>query len=125
MFRVSNSLLSKCLLLGAALSGALALAAAQAGVPYPTKETPSATDLGPLSAQAASTPISVTVALRLPNLDAAEALLRAVSTPGDPQYRHFLTADEFVARFAPSKTEVAKVIAGFAKHGLTAEQTTA
>ena len=125
MFRVSKSLLSKCLLLTAALWGALALAVAQAGVPYPTKETPSAIDLGPLSAQGPNAPLSVTVALRLRNLDAAEALLRAVSTPGDPQYRQFLSADEFVARFAPSKSDVAKVIAGFAQHGLTAEQTTA
>jgi subtilase family serine protease len=107
------------------MSGALAFAVAQAGVPYPTKDTPSAIDLGPLSAQAASTPISVTVVLRLPNLDAAEALLRAVSTPGDPQYRQFLSADEFVAHFAPTKSDVAKAIAGFAKHGLTAEQATA
>jgi subtilase family serine protease len=122
---MSKTFLSRCVLLGVALSCVLALSVAQAGVPYPTKETPSAIDLGPLSAQAAGTPISVTVALRLPNLDAAEALLRAVSTPGDPQYRHFLSANEFVARFAPSKSDVAKVIAGFEKQGLTVEQTTA
>jgi kumamolisin len=122
MIRVAR--ISKVLLLGA-LSGAMALGAAQAAVPYPTKDTPKAIDLGALSAQQASTQISVTVALRLPDLAAAESLLRSVSTPGDPQYQRFLSADEFAARFAPSKSDVAKVIAGFAKHGLTAEQTTA
>jgi subtilase family serine protease len=69
--------------------------------------------------------MSVTVALSLPKLEEAERLRQSIHTPGDPQYHHFLTADEFAARFAPSAADVAKVIAAFSKYGLTAERSTA
>jgi kumamolisin len=107
------------------LSTALAETAALAAVPYPSASTPKAVDRGALAVLAKATPISVTIALRLPALGDAEALLKAISTPGDAQFHQFLTADEFVARFAPSNAEVASVIAGLAKYGLTAEPTSA
>ena len=87
--------------------------------------TPKAVALGPLEALSSDTPIAFTIALRLPDLEAAEKLLQSVSTPGDPQYHQFLTAAQFVARFAPTKAEVARVIAALGKYGLSAEQTTA
>jgi subtilase family serine protease len=98
---------------------------AHAGVPYPDATTPKAIDLGPLSAQSGTTPISVTIALSLPNLNDAETLLKSLNDPQDPQYHQFLTADQFVARFAPSDSDVATVVASLAKFGLTAERTTA
>ena len=104
--------------------GLLAGAAAQA-VPVPSAQTPEAIDLGALTGLSAKTAISVTIALRLPNLAAAENLLQAVSKPGSPQFHQFLTAEEFEARFAPAKSDVAKVIAGLQKYGLTVEQTSA
>jgi kumamolisin len=113
-----------CLLSFMASQSAMADPAARA-LPYPSAETPSAVDLGTLGSRAAATPISVTVALALSDVSAAEKLLVSVSTPGDPQYQKFLTADEFAARFAPSKSEVAQVVATLAKYGLTTEQTTA
>lgn len=125
MTRVSSKRFSKVLLMVGALCGAVGFGAAQAGVPYPTKDTPPPTDLGALSTQAPNTPISITVALRLSDLNGAEQLLQAVSTPGNPQYHHFLSASEFAARFAPSSTKIARIMADFAKYGLTAEQTTA
>jgi subtilase family serine protease len=94
-------------------------------VPYPTRATAQAIDLGALRELQGSTPISITVALSLPNLSEAEDLLKSVNTPGDPQYHQFLTADQFVARFAPSNSEIAKIIAGLAKYGLSVERTTA
>jgi kumamolisin len=94
-------------------------------VPYPSKATPQAIDVGELSARSGNTPISATVALGLTDVSEAESLLKSVSTPGDPQYRQFLTSAQFKARFAPSDADVAKVIAGFAKYGLTAERTSA
>jgi subtilase family serine protease len=117
------------LLLGM-LPSAMAQTAAEApaehpGVPFPTAATPKATDLGELSTQAGATPISVTVALSLPNLDEAESLLNSLNTPGDPQYQQFLSADQFAARFAPTNAAVAKVIAGLANYGLVAQRTTA
>ncbi|MGB7283027.1 MAG: S53 family peptidase [Candidatus Acidiferrum sp.] len=94
-------------------------------VAYPNSTTPRATDLGALEAQSGTTPISVTVALSLSDSSGAESLLRAVSTPGNPLFHHFLTAEQFAPRFAPSTASVAKVIASFAKYGLTASQTSA
>jgi kumamolisin len=99
--------------------------ATRVAVPYPTAATPKAVDRGPLEAQSPNTQIALTIALKLPDLDAAEKLLQSLSTPGDPQYRQFLTAEQFAARFAPTKAEVARVIAALAKYGLSAEQTTA
>jgi kumamolisin len=114
------------LLMLAVLPGALAAASApRVAVPYPTAMTPKAVALGPLEALSPDTPIAFTIALRLPDLEAAEKLLQSVSTPGDPQYHQFLTAAQFVARFAPTKAEVARVIAALGKYGLSAEQTTA
>ena len=70
-------------------------------LPYPTADTPPAVDRGALKDLAGSTPITVTVALSLRDLDAAENLLKSLHTPGDTQFHQFLTADAFVARFAP------------------------
>lgn len=114
--------LSPFLMLGTLSS---AIAATPTALPYPTAQTPQAVDLGALETQSANTPISVTVALSLRNLDVAEQLLQSVSTPGNAQYQQFLTADQFAARFAPTQSSVAKAVAGFAQYGLTAVQTTA
>ncbi len=35
--------------------------------------------------------------------------VRAVSTPGSPDYHHFLTSSQFAAAFGPSAAEVAQV----------------
>jgi kumamolisin len=112
-----------CLLALGVLPGAMANAAVQAAPPYPSAETPKALDQGALAGS--STSISVTVALGLSDLDGAEALLTSLNTPGNPQYHQFLTAEQFVARFAPSKSDVAKVVAALSKYGLTVTQTTA
>ncbi len=41
--------------------------------------------------------------------DAAAQLAMSVSTPGSPEYRHFLTAAQFRQQFAPSQTAVSAV----------------
>lgn len=120
--KVSKRLLSSLLTLGALSS---AMAATPAALPYPTAETPQAVDVGALAAQSASTPVSVTVALSLRNIDTAERLLQSLSTPGNAQYHQFLTTEQFVAQFAPTQSDVAKAVAGLAKYGLTAVQATA
>lgn len=99
-----------------------ACSSALAAVPYPTAATPKAVDVGAVEA---ATPIEVTVALRLQDLDGAEKLLESLNTPGNPQYHQFLSADEFVTRFAPAQSDVAKVIASLGKYGLSARQATA
>jgi kumamolisin len=97
---------------------------AHAAVPYPTTETPRAIDRGLLK-DLSSESISVTLALRLPELAQAEELLKALHTPGNSQYHQFLSSSQFAARFAPKDADVAKVIAALAKYGLAAERTTA
>jgi kumamolisin len=92
-------------------------------LPYPTEKTPMAIDRGALTAD--TTPLSITIALRLRDLDGAENLLTALHTAGDPQFHQFLTAKQFVARFAPTDVDVAKVIAALGKYGLIAQRTTA
>ncbi len=87
--------------------------------------TPQALDRGPLDATAATTPIAITIALALPALEDAEKLEQAIYTPGDPDFHHFLTAEEFVTRFAPSEAEIANVVGALAKYRLSAEKTTA
>jgi kumamolisin len=104
---------------------AAVVTAPHAALPYPTPATPKAIDLGPLTAQSGATRISITIALKLPALSEAEKLLTSLYTPGDPQFHQFLTADQFVARFAPAEADVAKVVAVLAKYGLAAQRTTA
>jgi kumamolisin len=91
-------------------------------LPYPTKAMPKPTDLGALSARPETTPISITIALKLPKMEEAESLLKSINTPGDPQFHKFLTADEFTARFAPTDTDVARVVASLAQYGLSAQR---
>jgi subtilase family serine protease len=100
------------------------VAGTHAAIPYPSASTPRAADRGALR-DLVKEPISVTVALRLRDVDEAENLLRSLHTPGDPHFHQFLTAEQFVARFAPTEAEVARVIASLAKYRLTAQRTTA
>lgn len=119
-----TGLLMALLVLGACAS-ARAESREQRAVPYPTKETPNAIDRGSLTLQPDAAPISVTVVLNLSDPDGAENLLKAINTPGAPEYHKFLTAGEFAARFAPTATDVAKVAAVLGKYGLAVERTTA
>jgi len=43
----------------------------------------------------------------------------AVSTPGSPDYRHYLTSAQYAARFGPTATEVAQVSSALRAEGLT------
>src|SRR6202167_4684499 len=96
-----------------------------AALPYPTARTPKEIDRGALTAESSTTPISITIALTLRDLDDAENLLKALHTPGDPQFHQFLTAKQFGARFSPTDADVAKVMTALGRYGLTAQRTTA
>jgi len=126
--RKSAALSAACLaLLGgvATLTAAAATTDSGAAVPYPSAQTPQAIDIGALETLSAHTPVTITVALAIQNSQAAEQLLQSLSTPGNGQYRQFLTHAQFVARFAPTSATVAQAIAGLAKYNLTAQQVTA
>jgi hypothetical protein len=47
------------------------------------------------------------------------AFVTAVSAPGSPSYRHYLTASQFAATFGPSASEVADVSSALRAEGLT------
>jgi kumamolisin len=122
--RTLKTVFGMLLLMLGMVSSAKAQTTTHTALPYPTATTPQAIDSGPLTAESGTTPLSITIALRLRDLDQAENLLKALHTPGDPQFHQFLTAKQFVARFAPTDVDVAKVMAALAKYGLTAERTT-
>jgi kumamolisin len=109
---------------GLACTVLLPSALAQTALPYPTAATPAAIDLGPLEAQPNAAPISVTVALGLSDPSGAEALLKAINTPGSPQYQQFLTPSQFLAQFGPSNAAVSQVIAHLSSYGLTVQRAT-
>jgi kumamolisin len=106
-------------------SSAVAQTAPRTAVPFPTAGMSKAIDRGVLTAQPDAAQISVTIVLRLSDMNEAENLLKSINTPGDPQFHQFLTADQFAARFAPAQGDVAKVIANLASYGLAVERTTA
>ena len=103
---------------------ALALAASfiapvvLAGNPYPTRETPKAVDLG-APAGAHDAQITVTVALKLRNTAEMMSLMQGLYAKGSPDYHHFLTTQQFQARFAPTAATVDSVTRVFQAEGLT------
>ena len=122
--RASKAKFLMFLLVLGLFSGAMAQTS-HTTLPYPTAKTPAAIDRGSLTAESGTTPLSITIALQLRDLDEAENLLIALHTPGDPQFHQFLTAKQFAARFAPTDSDVAKISAALGKYGLTVERTTA
>jgi kumamolisin len=106
---------------------AVALAASLAGVasaaPYSHGAAPAAVDLGDSAAVEANTRITVTVSLKLSNAEQLDPLVEALYTPGSPQYRQFLTPEQFMARFGPSPATIAAVTREFTAAGLEVTQT--
>jgi subtilase family serine protease len=90
---------------------------------------------GTASPKAAATPrvgavgstsrISFDVVLRLRNPSAASAFARAVATPTSKQYRHYLTAAQWEARFSPTAAAVAEVQAFLRRSGFTVSHVSA
>ncbi len=60
----------------------------------------------PVGGVAKSSRVDFQLVLRLRNAAGAEALVRAVSSPGSRSYRHYLTTAQWEARFSPSASQV-------------------
>ena len=73
----------------------------------------------PVADTANSTKLALTVMLRMRNQADAEALAKAVSTPGTAQYGKYLSTTTFDATFAPTDAQVAAVRAWLSAAGLT------
>ena len=78
----------------------LALFGAAAAAPYPRGPV-AAVDLGPASSYADSAKVTVTVALKLRNPEQLEQRIQAIYTRGSPQYRQFMTPEQFRSEFGP------------------------
>lgn len=81
-------------------------------------------DLGAAENLAGQAQVSVTVALKLRNSDQLESLLRSTYTAGGPDYRKFLSPQEFNAKFGPTAETLARVTRHFEQAGLHVAQLT-
>ena len=63
--------------------------------------------------------LRLSLGVPMPNRSAADDFLGQLYDPAHPQYRHYLTPDEFAARFSPSPADYATVAAFAAAHQLT------
>ncbi|HTI98954.1 MAG TPA: protease pro-enzyme activation domain-containing protein [Dongiaceae bacterium] len=77
------------------------------------------TQLKPLRALAATNQLRLAIGLPLRHPEQLEALLQDLYDPASPNYRHFLTPQEFTARFGPSAADYQAVIQFAQTNGLT------
>jgi hypothetical protein len=70
--------------------------------------------LQPVGRMPASSQLRLTIGLPLRNQEALDGLLEQLYNPASPQYRHYLTPDQFAERFGPAREDYHAVIA-FAK----------
>ncbi len=68
--------------------------------------------------------LTLAVALAGQNPSGLAQAVAAVSTPGSPDYRHYLTSAQFAAAFGPSTAQVAQVSAVLRSEGLTVGEPT-
>ena len=81
--------------------------------------TPGAERAKPEGRVSAGTSVAFDLNLSLRNAVAASALLKAISTPGSAEYRHFLTQAQWIARFAPTRDAVASAETWLRQQGFT------
>jgi subtilase family serine protease len=67
----------------------------------------------------ASSQVKFELVLKLRDEAGAKALLQAVSTPGSAEYRHYLTAAQWEARFSPTDAQVAAAEQWLTSQGFT------
>lgn len=72
-------------------------------------------DVGPLPQR----PMAVTIELALRQQGSLHKLLAGQSTPGSPDYHHYLTPADFTARFGPTQASVDAAQSWAASHGLS------
>lgn len=81
--------------------------------------TPSAVSTSTLNKHAnAEDRMTIVIGLQLRNADELNKLLAEQTTPGSPNYRRFLTPDQFAARFSPTHADVDQVLAFLGKNGI-------
>jgi subtilase family serine protease len=76
-------------------------------------------------ALAGSTPLKLTVALRSQDASGLQSFAAAVSTPGSPLFRHYLTVSQFAQQFGATALQVATVESALRAQGLDVGAVTA
>ncbi|MEV7774797.1 protease pro-enzyme activation domain-containing protein [Kitasatospora sp. NPDC086791] len=110
----------------------LGVSTAQAATPHATPRVALPNTVNPAVAHSekkgdvpAEQQISVAVSLKLRDTDALDRFLTAVTTPGTPEYGHYLTPEQFTARFGPTQAAVEQVKTYLAQQGLTVTEVSA
>jgi kumamolisin len=67
-------------------------------------------------------PVRVVVGLKLRDQAGLDALLKAQRDPSSPDYRHFLTPDQFRAKFGPTAADIATAKSYFTSRGLAVDE---
>ena len=75
--------------------------------------------LQPMGRLEGSTRLSLSIALPLRNREALENFIQTLYDPENPLYRHYLSPDEFSARFGPTEEDYQAVLAWAAGSGFT------
>ncbi len=108
--------------LGMLSSGAFALGGGVVGLPAPAAaatQLPADARIVDLGAASASTVRSVTVTLALRNKAALETFVTSLATPGNANYRKFITPAQFAATYGQTPAAVAQVVAFLQAQGLS------
>ncbi|HEY3783785.1 MAG TPA: S53 family peptidase [Steroidobacteraceae bacterium] len=108
------------------LSGALfvALSAAAQAAPSVYSAQAKALDLGSVHRFEADNAITLTLAMKPAHADEMEGLLNSIYTQNNPNYRHFLTPEQFNARFGPTQDSIQRVTRHLQAAGFKVEQKT-
>jgi hypothetical protein len=125
-----NQWRGRLVLLVVAAAAVFGLAAAHAGVvrqagaqqKLVAGDTPAAVSHGKAQPNGRHDPnavFRVNVSLGVHDSAGLDALIRAASTPGSPQYGHYLTKAQYIARYAPTGADVAAVESWLRSQGLT------
>jgi subtilase family serine protease len=99
-----------------------ALAQTQGRQPLPGHRSPSMSRAPLVGRHSGDSQLRLAISLPLRNPQDLEDLLKRIYDPSDPQYRHYLTVEQFTERFGPAQEDY-QALARFAlSHGLTVEK---
>ena len=84
---------------------------------------PTTKRLTPISRFDGGTRLSLAIGLPLRNQEQLTNLLKDIYNPSSPNFRHYLTPDQFAASYGPSQEDYQKVIDFAKSHGLTVKRT--
>jgi hypothetical protein len=81
--------------------------------------------LQPVSRLSSEKRLNLAIGLPLRNQQALDDLLQQLYDPASPNYRHYLTPEQFTEQFGPTEQDYQKVIAFAKRNGLTVTATSA